>query len=730
VNVGVAMSKKIILLLISLIGISGTFYWFYQPSASYAFRQVKAVAPTKDNLLLSIGNHIRHSKRPEETFSFPILLGEQGPSNSLYSGNNQYPFYCMTLNSNLGQPNIDNQEGFGVPVYESIILKEKIIGYSKDCGVNSRLSYYVIDGDNITQLNLAEPLTNLSENSHLFRVEQGSINRFIYTLIMPIKKNELGNRSAQSQWNKRLIYQFNGGSGIGYRQGRQVSKKIMTRQIKQLLDGYAVISSSGNRTSYTYNMLLAEDTARRVKKQFTSLYGQPLYTVGIGGSGGGLAQYLIAQNSQGILDGLIPLYSYPDMVTQTTYALDCDLLNNYFTFRAKDRNTWNDWSKRQPIEGMNAMNDFPQKAAFLQPVNQIMAGFFPSLPKGNSECINGYFGLSSFINNPQQGFIRDFFHPNVVKETKWSYWQDLAYLLGTDVDGYGLTTWDNEGVQYGLLALKDKLISPDEFIDINRKTGSWKVQSEMEAETIVTPFGRKKPLWLSLWGNQNITEIKDNEVMESVATRHSGSIPAMHAAYRSGQVFIGQVDVPIIDVRHYLDDDLDMHHMSASFYSRLRIEEANGHADNHIIWVSHKDFNPVHEAFNVMDEWLLNKKKSPSINTVNAKPSYLEDTCFTSDGSIIARGKGIWDGQWNGSSSKNTGICLKSYPMFSTSRIQSGANWAGDLFKCALIPVEKAIENGMYGGIKMGKYAPLLKGIFPTGVCDYSQGDRGRPTNL
>jgi hypothetical protein len=723
------MSKKIILLFISLIAISGILYWFYQPGASYAFRQVKAVAPTHDNLLLSIDNHIRHSNRPEETFPFPIQLGEQGPSNSLYSGNKQYPFYCMTLNSDLGQPKVDNQEGFGVPVYESITLKKKIIGYSQDCGVNSQLSYYAIDGDNIIRLNLEESLTEFSQRTHLFRVEQGSINRFIYTLIMPIKMDELGDRAAQTQWNKRLIYQFNGGSGIGYRQGRQVPKKIMTRQIQQLLDGYAVISSSGNRTSYTYNMLLAEDTARRVKKQFTSLYGEPLYTVGIGGSGGGLAQYLIAQNSKGILDGLIPLYSYPDMVTQTTYALDCDLLNNYFTFRAKNRNTWNDWSKRQLIEGMNAINDFPQKAAFLQPVNQIMAGFFPSLPKGNSECINGYFGLSSFINNPQQGFIRDFFHPAVVKETKWSYWQDLAYLLGTDVNGYGLTTWDNEGVQYGLLALRDKLISLNEFIDINRKTGSWKAQNEMVAESIVTPFGRKKPLWLSLWGNQNITEIKDTNVMETVAARHSGSIPAMHAAYRSGQVFIGKVDVPIIDVRHYLDDDLDMHHMSASFYSRLRIQEANGHADNHIIWVSHKDFNPVHEAFKVMDEWLLNKSPS-SISTVDAKPSSLEDTCFSADGSTIAQGKGIWDGQWNESPSNNTGICLKSYPMFSTSRIQSGANWAGDLFKCALIPVEKAVETGIYGNIEIGKYVTLLKGIFPTGVCDYSQSDRGRPSNL
>jgi hypothetical protein len=724
------MSKKIVFSFICAIGLSATFYWFYQPSTSYAFRQVKAIAPAQDNLLLSINHHIRHSKRPNETFTFPIMLGEQGPSNSLYSGKNQYPFYCMSLNSGLGQPEVDNQQGFGVPVYQSATLKEQIIGYSKDCGIKSRLNYYLVDDYDISLLDISAPLKKLNKNQQILRVEQGSINRFIYTLIMPIKIAEIGDRFAQSQWNKKLIYQFNGGSGIGYRQGRQVPKKIMDRQIQQLLDGYAVISSSGNRTSYTYNMLLAEDTARRVKMQFTSLYGEPLYTVGIGGSGGGLAQYLIAQNSKDILDGLIPLYSYPDMITQTTYALDCDLLNNYFTFRAKDRNTWNDWGKRQTIEGMNAINGFPQKAGFLQPVNQLMAGFVPSLPKGNSECINGYFGLSSFINNPQQGFIRDFFHPDVVKETKWSYWQDLSFLLGKEENGFGLTTWDNEGVQYGLLALKNKLISIDEFLDINQKTGSWKAQHEMAEETILTPFGRKKPLWLSLWGNQNITEVKKNADEIAVATRHKGSISAMNAAYRSGQVFIGKVDVPIIDIRHYLEDELDMHHMSASFYSRLRIEQANGHAENHIIWVSHKDFNPAHQAFVVMDEWLLRKKGESLLDTVKAKPNHLQDSCFTAEGAIIAQGKGIWNGKWNGNLKGDKGVCLKSYPMFSTSRIQSGANWAGDLFKCALIPVEKAIINGTYGDVAISEYIEQLNAIFPTGVCDYSQGDLGRPEDL
>jgi hypothetical protein len=698
---------------------------FFTTTESYAVRQVKKIAPKIDNQLLVINKHISLSDRPEEHFNFPIKLGEHGPVKSLYSGDIQYPFFCMTVDSGLGQPLIDNHSRFGVPVYDDILQPNKVIGYSKDCSLATRVDYFSLKrGGEVTQL-AASGLINFSHGNSdevLLRVEQGTINRFIYTVIMPISIDEIGQRLSKSQWNKRLIFQFNGGSGIGYRQGKQKAKRVISRQKQQLLDGYAVISSSGNKTSYTYNMLLAEDTARRVKKHFVSLYGEPLYTVGIGGSGGGLAQYLIAQNSTGILDGLIPLYSYPDMITQTTYALDCDLLNNYFTFRAHNRSYWLDWHKRQAVEGMNALNDFPQRAGYLQPVNQVMAGFVPSLPSGNSECINGYFGLSSFINNPRQGFLRDFFHQDVVNQVKWSFWQDLVSILGQDEHGYGLSTWDNIGVQYGLLALQQNAISLEEFLDLNSKIGSWKPQREMEAEHIWLPLGRKIPLWLSLWGNQNITPIT-----QGVAGRHKGSLKAMHSAYRSGQVFIGKITLPVIDVRHYLEDDLDMHHVSASFYSRLRIKEQNGHSDNHVIWISDKNYNPAVLAFKLMDEWLLTLRSNPEISVASAKPKSLADKCFSASGEVLFQGDNIWDGQWN---NKNEGQCQKIFPMFSTSRIQAGGTWSGDQFKCQLMPVNQAIKQGVYGSIDIGKYQQQLEKIFPQGVCDYNLVDQGRPSDL
>ena len=677
------MNKLYIGLIGGLISLIIAFFAWQQltPDDPYLARQVKTIAPSNENQLLEFYPHISHAKRPTEHYPFPIPIDEVGPNTNLYSGPNQYPFFCMSVDSYLGQPEVDNQQGYGVPVTNS---DGKLLGFSKDCGVKTRLSYFTIDENN-TPVEIESEQIAKHHRGPLFRSEQGTINRFIYTIVMPISKDEVGDRLAQSQWNKRLIYQFNGGSGIGFRQGRQKTFKVMQRQAQQLLDGYAVISSSGNKTSYTYNMLLAEDTARRVKKQFTSLYGDPLYTVGVGGSGGGLAQYLIAQNSTGILDGLLPLYSYPDMISQTTYALDCDLLNNYFTFRADSKKAWRDWERRRLIEGMNAINDFPQRAGFLQPLNQLMAGFVPSFPDGNSECINGYFGLSAFINNPKQGFLRPLYSEQVVAENNWSYWQDMRHILGEDEQGFGLSTWDNVGVQYGLNALLSNKISMDEFLDINFNIGAWKPQTTMEEEHIITPIGTHLPLWLSLWGSENITESS-----QQPATRHNGNINAMQAAYRSGQVFIGDVQVPIIDARHYLENELDMHHMSASFYSRLRIEKSQGHHNNHIIWVSHKDHDPTQAAFAMMDKWLTNIKEPSAQGIVDAKPLELQDTCFKSNGDIYAQGDTVFNGNWN---NMPAGQCQSRFPMYSTSRIEAGAPWAGDLFKCHLISIEEAIEK-------------------------------------
>ena len=87
--------------------------------------------------------------------------------------------------------------------------------------------------------------------------------------------------------------------------------------------------SSGTRTSTHYNLELGGETALMTKEEFVERYGPPLYTVGVGGSGGAIQQYVYGQNHPGLLDAGIPQYSYPDMVTQTIHIGDCELLERY-----------------------------------------------------------------------------------------------------------------------------------------------------------------------------------------------------------------------------------------------------------------------------------------------------------------------------------------------------------------------------------------------------------------
>src|SRR5690625_2398967 len=114
-----------------------------------------------------------------------------------------------------------------------------------------------------------------------------------------------------SGWNGRALFQFQGGVAIGHYQGGPSLSNMLSQPALGL--GYAVLYSTGNRTNVHYDLILGGETAMMVKSQFVTEYGVPDYTVAVGGSGGAIQQYVYAQNHPGLLDALIPQYSYPDM---------------------------------------------------------------------------------------------------------------------------------------------------------------------------------------------------------------------------------------------------------------------------------------------------------------------------------------------------------------------------------------------------------------------------------
>jgi len=718
-----------------------------------------------DQNFLCMGTLIVTSNQGALSFKIDYEAGSTGP---VFSGPQQYPFLCRTEDSHLGQPLVDNGDekgGVGFPVYSEDAEGDKtdeIVGYSRDCSTITRVEYFYKSTEDNTFYSLDIPQDlpeDLAETTtsdgltvdYIVRVERGTVNRFIYAIAMLASPEELDDSSWDlTAWNGKLVYQFEGGVAIGHQQGRGTVRDVLYDDV--LAKGYAVAHSTGTVTGTHYNLNLSEETMMMVKDQFIERYGAPEYTVGVGGSGGGIQQYAIGQSQYlpalrhhdpDLLDAGIPQYSYSDMITQSIYVGDCSLLEYYFDVVAPKQGdtTFGGMhvlelgSLRLPlgwlgsvlprtwIEGMSS-NDTIQHPVWSQLGDYV----------GSTECINGWLGLTPMVMNPLWTDV-GYSHlpPDVAAEfdaVKWTHWNDLENVYGVDEEGYAPFTWDNVGVQYGLQALKDGNITMAQFLDINAKVGSWKPAEEMVPESIL--FGEPDLdslagmleflLDFDPWSIRN-ADLQRNQY--GVAPRIEADLDAIRAAYTSGHVFIGKIDIPLIDARHYLDPVLNMHHAQQSFASRQRMIDGQGHADNQLIWFADPAYDNTMIAFEVIDEWMTNIKNNPDLSVVENKPVSAVDKCFDGNGNLIATGSDVWDGILN---DEPEGACTEAFPLYSTSRIVAGGNIKGDIFKCHLQTVDEAIDAGVYEGISLTQQnIARLKEIFPGGVCDYTQGDVGRP---
>jgi len=211
------------------------------------------------------------------------------------------------------------------------------------------------------------------------------------------------------------------------------------------------------------------------------------------------------------------------------------------------------------------------------------------------------------------------------------------------------------------------------------------------------------------------------------APRFEGDRLAMAAAYRSGQVFLGRLDIPVIDVRHYLEPELNMHHVSASFSVRARLLATQGNAGNQAIWVSDRKHDPTPQAFAALERWLSARRQEPQRTWSELRPAAAADRCIDGRGATMFSGEHVWDGDWNG---RPPGDCTRVYPMYGNPRMVAGDSIRGDVFKCALQTVAEALAAGLYEPVDMRPHQAQLERIFPQGVCDYRQGDVGRPADL
>ena len=650
----------------------------------------------------------------------------------IFSGPQQQPFVCKTQTpqAGLGFPQVDNQAGVGMRLFQIPGNPgSPTIGWSKDCTVATVVDFLYRS----TTTRQFEPLppgplpadvattTTLVGDTvpYVVRRERGTINRFIYAITILSPPGDPAAPPDTSLWNGRAVYTFDGGVAIGHNQGT-IGRDSHLYDLG-LSKGYAIVHSSGTRTSTHYNLVLGAETAIMTKERFIEGYGVPLYTVGVGGSGGAIQQYVYAQRHPAvIIDAAIPQYSYSDMVTQTIHIGDCELLEHYMDVTDAANPKWATWPNRTWLEGLNASATIP---------NPYRGG-----APGSTECVRGWRGLTPLALNPHFGTAgagSEFYDPAVLAAVKWTHWDDLRNVYGVGPNGYARVPSDNVGVQYGLQALNDGKITPEEFLKLNATIGTWKETSDMVQEGCpFIPAACADPAQFDPWSRRNMRLSPDGGV--TPAPRREGDMAAARAAYESGLVFRGDIDIPIIDWRHYLEAELDMHHSHQSFATRQRMLNFDGRASNQVVWFTDarparaSDQTPL--ALEVIDEWQANIRAKPWRGVVRNKPDRAVDSCFATNGSLIHAGRDAWNGILD---SRPDGPCTQLFPLFGTSRIVSGGPIEGSIFKCALQPVARAIAKGLYAPWLPGaEDVARLQQIFPEGVCDYSKPDQGRPKAL
>ena len=506
------------------------------------------------------------------------------------------------------------------------------------------------------------------------RIETGTINRAIYQIAMlhnPAAEPAPDLLTHPAGWNGRLIYTFGGGCiGGWYRQGVStggVDDEVMLQR------GYAVASATLNAFANNCAETLAAETMMMVKEHFIETYGPPAFTIGWGSSGGSYQQHHIVDVLPGLLDGIMPTRSFPDVGFGTIpFITDARLLRHYFNKASALKYT--DEQKRQ-ITGFGNLATMASVDDGAGRIN--VTEHCPSvLPKELTY---------DPVKNP--------------RGARCSVYDHAINIYGRDVaTGYARRPLDNVGIQYGLAALNAGTITKTQFLDLNEKIGGYDIDGDVsKARTVANPA-------------------------------------AIQAAYREHLMLDGGGGLavtPVIDYRAYRDDlpEGDIHVRYTSFSTRERLLKANGHADSHIMLTDDRRWGdslraPVlADALTQMDRWLTALVQDTSVDPTivkvrRAKPADLVDACWTREEvpqKIVEK------------ATYGSGQCEALYPANSVPRGVAGGPVASDIIKCQLKPVGASDYKVAFTPKEMSR----LRKIFPDGVCDWTKPGVGqqRPAN-
>lgn len=624
-----------------------------------------------------VGKNILEVKSVEGANQITIdNFSESGP---IISGPHQEPYVCQT-------------EDFELAIGGTLGL-----ALDDDCGIETRIDYlYRPEGSDVFRLfnqSSAEYPPDVSfvtlENGvtvpQIIRVETGTVNRAVYEIAMLHDPNdiEVSPWSRSAGWNGKLIYTHGGGCRGGwYRQGTR-SGGVIRPEFFEI--GYAVVSSSLNVFGQNCNDLLASETHIMVKEKFIEGYGVPEFTIGFGASGGSYQAHQTAGNYPGVFDGIIVSSSFPDVITSTTFtSVDARLLHRFF-------------DQSDPFTDLVDFNEEQQLAvsgfgvfSSISNLSRSASRVDPFYREGEDrEYAGGETSIAALASQRATPEEADGLRMTLYDHGLNIYRQDPSDISAGAII---MRPLDNVGVQYGLRALNNGIISPQQFVELNAGIGGF------------------------------------DENLDYVSTRHRAEPAAARIAISSGRVLFGGGGLsttPVIDYRTYTDlmPDGDLHMIGHQFSTRARLIDVNGNSENHIMkiggkWNFDEDDGDLADIFSQMDSWLMAIKNNPSTNSsqrdqvIEAKPSELTDMCW--DNEVVPRVSHVEKQQYRGDN-----LCSELYPAFSSPRQEAGSPLANNIIKCAL----KEINWTDYDVEFNPDQREVLSETFSDGVCDWISGE-------
>ena len=426
--------------------------------------------------------------------------------------------------------------------------------------------------------------------------------------------------------------------------------------------GYAVMSTALDNAGHNCDLVTEAESLVMAKQHLVDHYGTLEFTIGTGCSGGSLVQQQVANAYPGIYQGILPQCSFPDAWSTGQQLADYQLTRDYF----ESPTSWGAGVVWTPLQ-IAAVQGHPDYANSVE----LSTLYWPTLADPAYACAGVSAAQRWSPSNPKgvrcdlEDYMINVFGP----------------YQGSDPYGYAGIPLDNVGVEYGLSALKQGIITPAQFVDLNQRIGGFN-----------DDFGR-------------------------TTTRFAAQEPALTYDYRSGAVneTNNLTGVAIIDLRG--PDAGTFHDAYRSWTIRARLEQQEGRVPkNDVIWFGETpligDPRYTSEGLLAMDRWLSavdadRRPVSLAQKVADDRPADVHDQC-----SDIAGVDQV--------SVPDVGpVCELplAQTRFGTPRTVAGESIATDVEKCRLVPLR---QSAFYPVTFTGAQWAALEQALPDGVCDYS----------